>query len=49
MLYIDKSILDEIHCTLQKSVNGCSLDDSVVYLGSSPNFDSQNDLVVQLG
>ena len=37
------SLYKKIHCTVQNSLNGCSLHDSVVCLGCSPN-----ELVVQL-
>ena len=43
-----KPLYKKIHCTVQNSLNGCSLSDSVVYLECSPNFDSPNELVVQL-
>ena len=32
-----KPLNKKIHCTVQHSPNGCSLNDSVVYLGCSPN------------
>ena len=43
-----KPLYKKIHCTVQNSVNGCSLNDGVVFLRCSPNFDSPIKLVVQL-
>ena len=43
-----KPLYKKIYCTVQNSLNGCSLIDGVVYLGWRPNFDSPDELVVQL-
>ena len=43
-----KPLYNKIHCTVQNSANGCSIIDSVVYLGCSPNLDSLKVFVVQM-
>ena len=42
-----KPLCKKIHCTVQNSLNRCSIIDSAVYLECSPNFESPYELIVQ--